>query len=163
MTKKEIPPIRPTVRVLMLDDQDRVLLFRGQDPHQPTTRFWFPPGGGIESGESADDAARREVREETGLANFELGPHIWNRRHVFTFYGTHQDVRETWFFARVPTFDIDTSGFTDVEREILQEHRWWTLPELETSTDVLTPRDLATLLRNLLEKGLPTSPVTVEV
>ena len=75
----------------------------------------------------------------------------------------HQDVRETWFFARVPTFDIDTSGFTDAEREIVQEHRWWTLPELENTTDVLTPRDLAKLLRGLLENGLPTSPVMVEV
>lgn len=163
MTKKEIPPIRPTVRVLMLDDLDRVLLFRGQDPHQPTTRFWFPPGGGIESDESAEDAARREVREETGLTNFELGPHIWNRRHVFTFYGTHQDVRETWFFARVPAFTIDTSGFTDQEKEILQEHRWWTLPELEATTDSLTPRDLAPLLKDLLANGLPMNPVTVEV
>ena len=158
-----MPPVRPTVRVLMLDDQDRVLLFRGQDPHQPNTRFWFPAGGGIEPGESVEDAARREVREETGLAKFELGPHIWNRRHVFTFYGTYQDVQETWFFARVPTFDIDTSGFTDQEREILQEHRWWTLPELENTTDVLTPRDLAKLLRGLLENGLPTSPVMVPV
>ena len=158
-----MPLVRPTVRVLMLDNQDRVLLFRGQDPHQPNTRFWFPAGGGIEPGESVEDAARREVKEETGLAKFELGPHIWNRRHVFTFYGTYQDVRETWFFARVPTFDIDTSGFTDQEREILQEHRWWTLPELENTTDVLTPRDLAKLLRGLLENGLPTFPVTVEV
>ena len=158
-----MPSVRPTVRVLMLDNQDRVLLFRGQDPHQPNTRFWFPAGGGIEPGESVEDAARREVREETGLAKFELGPHIWNRRHVFTFYGTYQDVRETWFFARVPTFDIDTSGFTDAEREIVQEHRWWTLPELENTTDVLTPRDLAQLLRGLLENGLPTIPVIVEV
>lgn len=157
------PPIRPTVRVLMVDEQDRVLLFRGQDPHQPATRFWFPPGGGIEPGESVEDAARREVREETGLANFELGPHIWNRRHVFTFYGTHQDVREKWFFARVPAFTINISGFTTQERETLQEHRWWTLPELETTTDVLTPRDLANLLRDLLENGPPTEPVTVQV
>ena len=97
------------------------------------------------------------------MAKFELGPHIWNRRHVFTFYGTYQDVRETWFFARVPTFDIDTPGFTDQERKILQEHRWWTLSELEITTEVLTPRDLAQLLRGLLENGLPTKPVTVEV
>lgn len=157
------PPIRPTVRVLMLDDQDRVLLFRGQDPNQPGIRFWFPTGGGIEPGESPEEAARREVWEETGLINFELGPHIWNRRHVFTFYGTEQDVRETWFFARVPAFTIDISGFTDQEREILQEHRWWTLPELEATTDVLTPRDLVALLRGLLENGLPKNPVTVEV
>lgn len=157
------PVIRPTVRVLLLDDLDRVLLFRGQDPNQPGIRFWFPTGGGIEPGESPEEAARREVWEETGLIDFELGPHIWNRRHVFTFYGTEQDVRETWFFARVPNFDINTSGFTEMEREIVQEHRWWTQRELDITADVLTPRELATLLRDLLVNGLPTSPVTVQV
>ena len=86
------PKIRQTVRILLVDDRSRVLLFRGQDPDQPNTRFWFPAGGGIEAGETPREAARREVREETGLTEFELGPHIWNRRHVFTFYGSYQDV-----------------------------------------------------------------------
>lgn len=155
------PPIRLTARVLLLDENDRVLLFRGQSPETPDIRFWFPTGGGIEPGESAEIAARREVKEETGLVDFVLGPHIWNRRHVFTFYGSKQDVRETWFFARVPHFEINTSGFTDLEREVLQEHRWWTLPELKTTPDFLTPRNLAELLEDLLTNGLPKVPVTV--
>lgn len=157
------PVIRPTVRVLLLDELDRVLLFRGQDPATPEVRYWFPTGGGIEPDESPEKAARREVLEETGLTNFELGPHIWNRRHVFSFYGSEQDVREVWFFARVPHFDIDTSGFTEMEQAVIQEHRWWTLQELQTTSDVLTPRDLAVLLRDLLINGLPTSPVTVPI
>lgn len=109
------------------------------------------------------NVARREVREETGLANFVLGPHIWNRRHVFTSYGREQEVREVWFFARVPTFDIDTFRFTEVEQEIVQEHRWWTESEPETTTDLLTPRDLATLLWNLVINGLPKNPMTVPI
>jgi 8-oxo-dGTP pyrophosphatase MutT (NUDIX family) len=147
----------------MLDELDRVLLFRGQDPLTPNIRYWFPVGGGIESGESAADAARREVWEETGLPIIELGPHIWNRRHVFTFYGALQDVREIWFFARVPSFDIDTSRFTEMERNVVKEHRWWTQNELDITSDVLTPRRLATLLRDLLINGLPTNPVEVDI
>jgi 8-oxo-dGTP pyrophosphatase MutT (NUDIX family) len=139
------------------------LLFRGHDPLTPTVRYWFPPGGGIETGELATDAARREVWEETGLANLELGPHIWNRRHVFTFYGAKQDVREVWFFARVPTFEINTSGFTTMERDVVKEHRWWTVSELESTLDVLTPRRLAALLGDLLQNGLPDAPVDIEV
>jgi len=157
------PTIRPTVRVLMLDEHHRVLLFRGQDPTKPEIRFWFPPGGGIEEDETPEDAARREVMEETGLKDFVLGPHIWNRRHVFTFYGHEQDVREIWFFARVPNFEIDTSGFTEIERKVLKEHRWWSLRELEATDDVLTPRALAKFLRGLLKYGLPKEPVTVPV
>ncbi len=147
----------------MLDDSDRVLLFRGEDPDQPTTRFWFPTGGGIESGESAEDAAHREVLEETGLKEISLSPHIWNRRHVFKFYGKYQDVREIWFFARVRAFTVVTSGFTEIEKEIVKEVRWWTIAELEETTDVLTPRNLAFLISDLLLNGLPTKPIEVPV
>jgi len=157
------PVIRPTARVLLLDELDRVLLFRGQDATNPSLPFWFPAGGGIEPGETPEEAARREVREETGLTDLVLGPHIWNRRHVITISGTHLDIREVWFFARVPTFEIDTSGFTELERETVLEHRWWTQDELENTMEILTPRDLAALLRDLLVNGAPTNPVTVQI
>jgi len=160
---KPQPTIRPTARVLLLDEQDRVLLFRGMDPDKPDVRFWFPPGGGIEEEESAEAAAVREVQEETGLANFVLGPHIWNRRHVFTFYGAFQDVRETWYLSRVPHFEIDTSGFTEAEIEVIEEYKWWTLQELIETSDFLTPRALAVLLQEILTNGPPTEPITVDV
>lgn len=155
--------IRPTARVLLVDENDRVLLFRGENPNTPDIRYWFPTGGGIESGENPSEAARREVKEETGLDNFVLGPHIWNRRHVFTFYGKEQDVREVWFFARVKGFEIDTKGFSDEELRVVKEHKWWTLEEMEATKDFLTPRDLAKLFRGLLENGLPTEPIEVPV
>ena len=60
------PVVRPTARVLLLDDADRVLMFCGNDPADPGSRFWYPPGGGIEPGETPEVAARREVLEETG-------------------------------------------------------------------------------------------------
>jgi len=155
--------IRPTARVLLLDDLDRVLLFRGQDSTIPGIHFWFPVGGGIEPGETAEEAARREVWEETGFADLVLGPHIWNRRLVVTIGGSRLDCREVWFFARVPTFDIDTTRFTDLERETILEHRWWTQGELESTTETLTPRNLAALLGDLLVNGVPKNPVTVQV
>ncbi|MDQ5974407.1 MAG: hypothetical protein QG661_1616 [Actinomycetota bacterium] len=154
--------IRPTARVLLLDDHDRALLFRGRNDDAPSVRFWFPAGGGIEAGESPRDAAIREVWEETG-AQVELGPHIWNRRHVVSFNGMVTDLRESWFLARVAAFDIDTSRFTKDEQHVIQEHRWWTVTELSSTPDLLVPRDLAALLRGLLDDGPPLSPLTVGV
>ena len=48
--------------VLIVDEQKRLLLLKRSDNF-----CWGPPGGGIEPGEMIEDAARREIREETGL------------------------------------------------------------------------------------------------
>jgi len=50
---------------LIVDDHNRLLLMKRTD-----SSCWGPPGGAVELGEVVEMAARREVREETGL---ELG------------------------------------------------------------------------------------------
>jgi ADP-ribose pyrophosphatase YjhB (NUDIX family) len=60
----ELPVV--AVGVVLLDAQDRVLLVRRGRP--PSPGRWTVPGGGVELGESLEQAALRELREETGLA-----------------------------------------------------------------------------------------------
>lgn len=153
------PQIRYTVRVLLVDDQDRVLLYKGQDPANLSDVFWCPVGGGIETGESPEQAARREVKEETGLVDFELGPHVWNRQDKYTFNGINRHTMEIWFLVRVSEFDVDTSGFSDVERKSFLGHRWWTRDELSITSELLTPRQLSTLFSDLILNGAPEIPV----
>ena len=153
--------MRPTARVLLLDDTDRLLLFRSAD--DDGAPFWYPVGGRIENGETLRDAAVREVREETGLTDVELGPEVWRRRHVVGWRGVEYDIRERWFIARVQRFDIDTSGFTSDERDAVLEHRWWTLEELASATERLVPVDLADRLAELLSEGPPAQPVEVGI
>ncbi|KQX69550.1 NUDIX hydrolase [Angustibacter sp. Root456] len=144
-------PVRPTVRVLVVDADHRVLLLRSR------SGFWFPPGGGIEPGETATQAARRELVEELGLHladDGELGPCVWTRRHVLPSF----DLRERWYLLRVgaggAAVELDHSGWTPLERSTLDQVRWWTLDELAAEQrDILTPRALATLLPALLEQA----------
>src|SRR2546422_10359558 len=51
---------------LVFDERGRVALVR-HHPDRGWDDVWVPPGGLLESGETADDGFRREVREETGL------------------------------------------------------------------------------------------------
>ena len=153
--------IRYTVRVLLVDHLDRLLLFHGQDPANLSDVFWCPVGGGIEAGESPEQAAMREVREETGLSDLELGPHIWNGQEKYNFNGTKRHAIETWFFARVADFEIDTSGFSDIEQKSFIEYRWWTPAELASTRETLTPRRLSSLFNDLLLDGIPQVPTEI--
>jgi 8-oxo-dGTP pyrophosphatase MutT (NUDIX family) len=149
--------VRHSVRVLLIDSSSRVLLFAAHD--EGGERLWFPPGGGREAGETAKETARRELREETGLTGVEIGPEIWRRRFLALWDGASYDVRERCFLARVAAGDIDTGGFTELERRSIVDHRWWTVDELAATTNQLSPAGLAILVDSLLRDGPPETPL----
>ena len=51
---------------IVIDERGRVALVK----RRPGTD-WFFPKGGVEAGEAPEDAARREIEEETGLTELE--------------------------------------------------------------------------------------------
>ncbi|HTJ39498.1 MAG TPA: NUDIX domain-containing protein [Dactylosporangium sp.] len=60
--------IERRVAVVFLVDPEGRLLMQHRDQHaRVSPNQWALPGGKIEEGESPEEAARREVREETGL------------------------------------------------------------------------------------------------
>jgi len=61
------PIFRIGVFALIFDDEGRILL-----GHRRDVDGWNLPGGGMEAGETVDEALCREVREETGL-DIEVG------------------------------------------------------------------------------------------
>ena len=151
-------PVRPTVRVLLLDRSDRILLLRGRLPGQPGgPGFWFTVGGGLEAGETYHEAATREIFEETGFAEVELGPVVWLREGLLHIpHPVH--FQEQYIVARCEGGEPRRDGWTALEHDLIQDMRWWTLPALVATRDAVFPPGLAVLLGPLLAGEVPAQP-----
>ncbi|GAA2751415.1 NUDIX domain-containing protein [Kitasatospora cinereorecta] len=152
---------RRAVRILLLDERDRLLLLHGLDPAVPGVSWWITPGGGLEPGEGVQDAARRELAEETGLTGVELGPLVAYGTTSFSFRGQEFE-QEQWFhLARTGRTEVELAKDGVDEHALLTGARWWTVDELRTTADTVYPAGLAGLIERLLSEGPPVPPVTL--
>ncbi|MEV7499262.1 NUDIX domain-containing protein [Streptomyces sp. NPDC093018] len=152
--------LRRSVRAIVLDEGDRVLLCRFviPQPDGPVV-VWAAPGGGVERGESALAALRRELREETGLALDGAPPHVWHQEVVDPGHAVgHDGVINDYFLVRTASFH-PRGALSDDElaAENIEGFRWWELHDIAgyRGTDLFSPRDLATPLAALIAGRAP--------
>jgi len=132
---------RRTVRLLVIDDRQRLLLFTDSDPGLPGSSWWITPGGGIDPGETELQAAVRELEEEAGLLVEEhgfLGP-ILRRRVTHGYSDVVLDQKDTFYACWVPAFEVSDAGHTPEERLTMTDHRWWSREELAGTTETVWP------------------------
>ncbi|WP_185735013.1 NUDIX hydrolase [Micromonospora globispora] len=152
----DLPVIeRRAVRVVLLDAEERVLLFHTRDPDHPRLGTWWElPGGGLDPGETYLEAAVRELREETGFVvdAGQLGAASWRRRASFIHRQLRHVQDEVITLVRLDVAgpDIDAAERLDYEVEDYFGFRWWPVPEIVSSGERFYPGRLPELLTPFL-------------
>jgi 8-oxo-dGTP pyrophosphatase MutT (NUDIX family) len=132
---------RHTARVLPVDDEGRVLLLHGWDPHHPERPFWFTIGGAADPGESLRDAGARELYEETRISvePERLGEPIAQNSIEFSWGGRCIAQEQTFYAVAVGTVTVRLDGLDAWERATTDKYGWLTAEDLETSEHPADP------------------------
>ena len=154
---------RKAIRGLMITPDGKILLMQIVVPDNGFS-CWITPGGGIEDGEKPDQCLRREIKEETGLQDFEIGPLIWQRKHTFPWEGQLLSQSEDFYLVPVDEFQAEMNNNpSEVELMIFRQFRWWSGEKISLSNDEFAPRLLSKHLERLINSGPPPVPVDVGV
>jgi 8-oxo-dGTP diphosphatase len=140
---------RPSSRLLILDGNQRLLLFKFVHKNGPLAgqSFWATPGGALDTAETFEAAARRELFEETGMKVAELGTEIAQRFASFTLpTGEMVEADERYFIVQSNKTAISDKNWTELEHEIMSAHHWWSQLEIKTTSEQIWPEKIWDML-----------------
>lgn len=157
MTSPHPIRIRHSARLILLDQENRILLLEFDDPNvvdprYTTSRFWCTPGGGLEDGESIEEAARRELGEETGITDALIGHHVATLSADLQIRGEPMRFVNHFVVARCVGTALSFASMEDYESSFFLGYRWWSYEELVAESADLRPRETLEMIREAIGK-----------
>jgi 8-oxo-dGTP pyrophosphatase MutT (NUDIX family) len=148
---------RQAARLVVVSSLGRLLLLR----LEPESRdgFWVTPGGGLDEGESFEEAAARELFEEVGRDDLTVGPCVWTQKVAFTW----DDWRVTQFERSylVQAEEEFDSRAVEPGIEPITGSAWFGVDDLNVTDEVIYPTGIGALLARLLTDGPPSEPISL--
>lgn len=134
-------------------------------PNPITADFWLLVGGGVQPGETYEQAAYREVVEETGIRDVVIGRCVWTRdKLVSNPYGHLQRVLSRFYLGRVASgTTVSFAGHEPLEAATIIGYHWFTHHEILTREidETFMPPGLGRLLTDVLNDSVQTPvPIT---
>lgn len=164
-------PIRNSIKILLLNDKKEILLMCADDPKTTTLdgkyngKFWFAVGGQIENGESMQEAAIREIYEETGLGKeeIELGPIVWFGEFDLSLNGILTHMKQTFMVVKTNNKNVVLTNLDEWEKKKVKRLKWFSLEEIIHSDEVIYPVVLPQYLPSILKGKYPKKPIEIDL
>ena len=150
---------RPCVGLALLNAEGRVFMGQRRDSQ---LEAWQMPQGGIDAGETPEQAAFREMREEIGTANAAIIAEVPGWHHYDLppewqgklWGGGYIGQRQKWFVLRFLGTDTDIN--IDTAEPEFRAWRWVPLADV-ASLIVPFKRDLYVKITHEIQRLVPTS------
>ncbi|MCB9493151.1 MAG: NUDIX domain-containing protein [Epsilonproteobacteria bacterium] len=162
---------RKSIKVLLLNNKNELLMLYTDDPkttasdgtyHGP---FWQMIGGSLEADETLEDAALREIYEETGIPATEitLGPIVWIGEFELVLSGTHTLLKQQFIVAHTTKQNVNLENLTDAEKMVIKKIAWLSLEQMAKCKYIIYPIGITEYLPNILAGKYPKEPIPINL
>lgn len=152
--------VRKSSRVIVLNKKNEIFLFQYMfDYLAESHTIWITPGGGLEEGESFEDALKRELFEELGVQVMEECPEVYYRNPLYTMNnGEVIKSVERFFLVSLEDEQFSYANWTESEKNRMLAGKWWSVEEIQQSKDEFFTTDIIQILMELSNNKIPDEP-----